>query len=176
MQRWRPFLCSLALSLGWMGHAQAAHVALEAPYGWASCYVMGDSIAVGTAQQLPQCWSDTKVGLNTQQARQRFINNPITSLTVISLGVNDRGTRLPTVDNLAFIRSRVRSPIVIWILPTDLTKREDILRVAGAYNDRTIDLNDPDLRRYVSQVDHIHPSGTGYAELATRAQAMAWHP
>jgi hypothetical protein len=175
----------MSLGLGMTGQAQAAtlngnvnvpHVPLEAPYGWSSCYVMGDSIALGTARQLPQCWSDAKVGLNSQQALTRFVNNPFTDLTVISMGVNDKGTDIPTRDNLIVLRERVRSPIVIWILPTDPGKKYTIEQVAYGFHDRTIDLNEPDLYQWISPLDHLHPTLTGYALVAMRAEALAWHP
>lgn len=138
-----------------------------------SCYVMGDSIAFGTATQLPQCQSDAKVGLNTKDALNRFIDVPYTQATVISLGVNDRGTSLPTDTNLEIIRARVHSPTVVWILPTDAGKKAVIERVAHAHNDLTIDLNSPDIIKHVSTVDHIHPDMTGYHLVATKAKALA---
>jgi len=142
--------------------------------GLLSCYVLGDSIAVGTAQQLPWCWSNTHIGLNTQQALRRFTQVPRADVTVISLGINDRGTRLPTEQNLAILRARLHSPRVIWILPPDAAKSAQILVVAGTYHDRVIDLNAPRFERYLSHVDHIHPNGTGYALVAHQARALAF--
>lgn len=168
------FLCLPVFFIFLPNMANAVHVPHLAPYGKASCYIMGDSLAVGIAQQLPQCWSNTKVGLNTKQAVQRFIQNPRTYLAIISLGVNDNGTRLPTLQNLTFIRRNVQSNKVIWILPNKASRRNDILLVASLFQDQVIDMTKPNLQKYVSSKDHIHPSGTGYAVMAIEAQDMAW--
>lgn len=126
----------------------------------ASCFVMGDSIAYGTAMSLPACQSNAKIGLNTQQALSRFAQIPAADTTVISLGVNDRNSSLPTIRNLEAIRSRVKSKRVVWILPTsyELEKRQDVAKVAAAHGDRTVNVD-----RLIG-ADHIHP--TSYQAVA----------
>jgi hypothetical protein len=137
-----------------------------------SCLVIGDSIALGTAQKLTQCWSSAKVGLNTEQALMRFETVPYMDVTVVSLGVNDKGTDLPTERNLYIIRSRIHSPVVVWILPTDVIKRESIEKIAYYFHDPMIDLNAPEFSNHISQKDHIHPDGIGYAMLAMDARIV----
>lgn len=169
-QWFRPLLLSTLLCAG-------ALVSPPTPaQGLLSCYVLGDSIAVGTAQKLPWCLSDAKVGLNTRQAVTRFAQVPRADVTIISLGINDRGTHLPTVKNLAQIRSKITSQRVIWILPADANKSADILQVARYYRDQTIDLNSPSFARYLSGADHLHPSGKGYALVANQTRYLAYAP
>jgi lysophospholipase L1-like esterase len=160
--------CFLSLSLVARAAQAQSHPALL------SCYVMGDSIAVGTAQKLPWCGSNAKVGLNTKQALTRYPQLPAVDVMVISLGINDRGSRLPTVQNLVQLRKRMVSPRVIWILPNDATKVAQIEQVANAFHDMWIDMNSPGFDRYLSHVDHLHPNGTGYAMVAHRARELAW--
>lgn len=171
----RTFTLSAMLTLtAGMAHAASPAAPSSPDQRRLSCYVLGDSIAVGTAQKLPWCWSDAKVGLNSKQALTRFTRIPPVDLTVISLGINDRGSRLPTVQNLAMIRSRIASPRVIWILPADAGKSAEIQMVAAHFQDRTIDLNSPGFFRYLSRADHIHPNGTGYALVAYRTRELAF--
>ncbi|MCA8457919.1 SGNH/GDSL hydrolase family protein [Burkholderia multivorans] len=129
----------------------------------ASCFVMGDSVAQGIAAQLPQCSSNTKVGLNTVQALTRF--SQVQAQTVIvSLGINDRdypGTRT----NLEAIRARIHADKVIWILPSGklsfgTQKKKDALYVAVKHGDemRNIDLT--------ISADGIHPTERGYRAIA----------
>lgn len=165
---WRSLL--LASVLGFMALGSPPANAA----GLLSCYVMGDSLAVGTAQKLPWCWSNAKVGLNTKRALTRFTKIPPADVTVISLGINDRGTRLPTVRNLTQIRQRVHSPRVIWVLPADVGKGAEIRQVAIRFNDRVIDLGSSRFRRYLSHVDHLHPSGAGYVLIANKARELAF--
>lgn len=161
-------VCGLGLGLGWATRPVAA----QTPPTLLSCYVIGDSLAVGTAQKLSGCGSNTKVGLNTKQALIRYPQLPATDVTIISLGINDRGSRLPTVRNLEELRQRIPSARVIWILPADATKSAEIHEVALAFHDQWINLNSPSFGRYLSRVDHLHPSGTGYALVAEQARAL----
>jgi lysophospholipase L1-like esterase len=169
MRRWLP-----CLTLALLGAVTARPVPAASAQGLLSCYVLGDSIAVGTAQKLPWCWSNTKVGLNTKQALTRFTQIPPADVTVISLGINDRGSRLPTVQNLATLRRRITSFRVIWILPADAGKSAEIQQVATQFQDRIIDLSSPAFLRYLSHVDHLHPNGTGYALIANKSRELAY--
>ena len=54
----------------------------------ADCLILGDSIAVGVAQNLPQCEMVAKVGLNTDQMLRRS-THWISDTVIISLGSND---------------------------------------------------------------------------------------
>jgi len=126
----------------------------------ASCFIMGDSIAYGISTQAPACQSNAKVGLNTKDALTRFSVVPAVDTTIISLGVNDRNSSLPTVHNLEAIRSRVKASKVVWILPTsyELVKRKQVAQVAAAHGDKTLNVD------ALIGADHIHP--TNYFEIA----------
>lgn len=132
----------------------------------APCFVMGDSVAQGIAAQLPQCSSNTKVGLNTVQALTRFNQIPAAQTVIVSLGINDRdypGTRT----NLEAIRARIYANKVIWILPSGklsfgTQKKKDALYVAVKHGDemRNIDLT--------ISADGIHPTERGYRAIANQ--------
>ncbi|HVI41222.1 MAG TPA: SGNH/GDSL hydrolase family protein [Anaerovoracaceae bacterium] len=131
----------------------------------ASCFVLGDSIAQGTAANLPACQSNTKVGLNTLDALTRFSTLPATPTTVISLGINDGGTPIPTRRNLEVIRARVKSSHVVWILPSHADKKAVVEAVATAHHDKTMDVD-----RLISS-DGIHPTWNGYKVIASQISA-----
>ncbi|WP_202756940.1 SGNH/GDSL hydrolase family protein [Burkholderia cenocepacia] len=129
----------------------------------APCFVMGDSVAQGIAAQLPQCSSNTKVGLNTVQALTRF--NQVEAQTVIvSLGINDRDYPR-TRANLEAVRARIRAAKVIWILPSGklpfgVAKKQDARYVATRHND---DMKNID---QTISTDGIHPTERGYRAIA----------
>lgn len=130
----------------------------------APCFVMGDSIAQGIAAQLPQCASDTKVGLNTVQALTRFHRIPEAQTVIVSLGINDReypGTR----GNLEALRARIHAQNVIWILPPailpfGIQKKKDALYVAMRNRDYMKNID------HTISADHIHPTNNGYKAIA----------
>ncbi len=131
-----------------------------------SCSVIGDSIAYGTAKHLSKCWVNAKIGLNTRQAIKRFLYVPYADVTVISLGINDKGKNIQTEKNLISLRKTLHSSLVVWILPPDLEKNYIVKKMAWQFKDAYIDLNAPFFKKYISQVDHIHPTGKGYLILA----------
>lgn len=86
-----------------------------------SCLVLGDSIAVGTAQALRQhgvvCRVEAAVGISTAGWRVRFAPWGVpANVVVISLGSNDRGAQYA---DLWQIRKRIKAKKVIWILPAN---------------------------------------------------------
>lgn len=124
-----------------------------------SCFVLGDSIAQGIASHLPQCRSDTKVGLNTKDALSRFSQVPAVTTAVISLGINDGA--ISTRSNLAAIRNRLSAPNVIWILPSHTDKKLIVQALARAHGDTAINVD-----KFIS-ADGIHPTGKGYKLIAS---------
>ena len=127
----------------------------------ASCYIMGDSIAQGIAQNLKVCSSATKVGLNTDSAAVYWLNNLGFSgkdVVVISLGVNDGNN--PTMENLVKIRQKIQSPYIIWILPSKKDKAMIVKQIARHYNDYVLDISS------VIGKDGIHPTIQGYHTIA----------
>lgn len=147
---------SVALLCGAIGATNIKAAVVEKQ---STCFVMGDSIAQGIALNLPQCQSNTKVGLNTTQAIKRFENIPHADLTIISLGINDsfNGTSI----NLGAIRGRISSSKVIWILPSHQDKKDAVELVAKVRGDKTINVD-----RHISK-DGIHPTWHGYKSIAT---------
>ena len=54
------------------------------------CLILGDSIAVGTANYRKECVSYSVGSINTWQWNKKFVNNDLKARTVIiSLGTND---------------------------------------------------------------------------------------
>jgi lysophospholipase L1-like esterase len=127
----------------------------------ASCYVLGDSIAVGTASRLPECGHDAQVGLNTRQAVSRFVVVPNVDLIVVSLGANDGWLHQETVSNLRVVRARLHAKKVVWILPVDGTDKTNVKTVAKEYGDDVLDVD-----KVVSR-DHVHPTPDGYTWISS---------
>lgn len=125
------------------------------------CLIIGDSIAVGTHLQRYECVSYSKGGLNSWQWNKEFLKNDLSAKTVIiSLGSNDhKGVR--TKAELQRIREKVGvTAKVFWILPAikpDI--QEIIVSMAKEYGDVVLPINK-------LQPDKIHPTTTGYREIA----------
>lgn len=132
---------------------------------FASCLIIGDSIALGVSTFLPQCSSNTKIGLNTREALKRF-GSSANTLTVISLGINDRNKNIQTIKNLILLRNRIKSSVVVWLIPPDLNQEYYIQNIADHFGDVTIDLNSSSFKKHISNKDHIHPDIHGYKMLA----------
>lgn len=133
----------------------------------ASCYVMGDSIAQGIAQNLKVCESATKVGLNTDNAAIYWLNNLGFSgkdVVIISLGVNDGNN--PTYENLNAIRSKIKAPYVLWILPSKKDKSAIVQHIAKKNTDYVIDISS------VIGKDGIHPTIKGYQAIAQQIRSF----
>jgi len=133
------------------------------------CLILGDSIAVGTANVRKECVSYSIGGYNTLQWNKKFADKDLTAGTVIiSLGTNDHAG-VHTFKELSAMRSRVTASRVYWILPPCNEKFckpnvndnvEIIARSRGDFIIKTARL----------QKDAIHPSWAGYKELAEKTQ------
>ena len=125
------------------------------------CLIIGDSIAVGTAQARPECIAYAKGGWNTWQWNKEFLKNDLSAKTVIiSLGSNDhKGVR--TKAELQRIREKVGVKArVFWILPAIKPDIQQIVNdMAKEYGDVVLPINK-------LQPDKIHPSWAGYKEIA----------
>jgi lysophospholipase L1-like esterase len=125
------------------------------------CLIIGDSIAVGTAQARPECIAYAKGGWNTWQWNKEFLKNDLSAKTVIiSLGSNDhKGVR--TKAELQRIREKVGVKArVFWILPAIKPDIQQIVNdMAKEYGDVVLPINK-------LQSDKIHPSWPGYKEIA----------
>ena len=136
------------------------------------CIVLGDSIAVGTHLQRYECVSYSKGGINTWQWNKTYSNVNLTAETVIiSLGSNDHKF-VKTEKELRMMRERVKAKRVFWILPAgNLAEsgvdieviRHTIKEIATQYGDSVLPIN------RVSP-DKIHPTGSGYRELADKTK------
>ncbi len=132
------------------------------------CLILGDSIAVGTHQQRPECIAFAKGGINSWQWNKQYGSNNLTADTVIiSLGSNDhKGVK--TYDELQRMRSKIKGSRVFWILPAGNLKAGGVAietiqhlvkEVAAQYGDTVLPITR-------LQPDGIHPSGAGYKQLA----------
>jgi len=125
------------------------------------CLILGDSIAVGTHQQRPECVAYAKGGWNTWQWNRDYLKNDLTAKTVIiSLGSNDHpGVR--TKAELQRIREKVGTGSrVFWILPAIKPDIQEIVKqMAKDYGDTVLPITK-------LQKDGVHPSWAGYKILA----------
>ena len=124
------------------------------------CLVLGDSIAVGLHQQIPQCESLSKGGWNTWQWNRDYLKHNLTAQTVIiSLGSNDH-KHVRTQEELEKLRIKIQAHRVFWILPAIKPDIQEIVKkVAAQYGDTVVPITR-------LQTDKIHPSWAGYKGLA----------
>ena len=137
------------------------------------CLIVGDSIAVGTANVRPDCVSYAKGGINSWQwVNQNISKTPLQAKTVIiSLGSNDhKGVR--TEKELETIRQLTNADRVYWILPHGNHPKsnvsiEDIQSIVKKVAAKNGDIVLPITR---VQKDNIHPSWAGYKDLAEKTK------
>lgn len=129
------------------------------------CLILGDSIAVGVANQRPECVSYSKGGINTWQWNKKYKENSLNAKTVIiSLGTNDH-QHIRTIWELQQMRARVDADRVFWILPpcNDKFCKPHVNRAVEIV---AKDNGDTIIKTNRLQTDAIHPSWAGYKELA----------
>ena len=129
------------------------------------CLIMGDSIAVGTAQVRQECVSYSKGGINSYQWLNANVGkSPYVAKTVIiSLGSNDH-KYVKTLSELRTIRELTKADRVYWILPAIKPDIQNIVRKVALENGDVV------LPITRLQTDGIHPSWTGYKELAEKTK------
>jgi hypothetical protein len=124
------------------------------------CLIVGDSIAVGTARERPECVSLSQGGINSHDWNKKNAGNNVAASTVIiSLGSNDhRGIR--TIWELQTLRDKVKADRVYWILPAIKPDVQKMVKtVAESYGDVVLPI--------VSlQKDGVHPDAKGYRAIA----------
>lgn len=131
------------------------------------CLILGDSIAVGTYQQRPECVAYAQGGINSWQWTNKNITRDLTAKTVIiSLGSNDH-SGVKTHKELLTIRELTKAERVYWILPAGNLKASgvDISKIQANINEIAKQYGDTVLPFQPSR-DGIHPTTQGYRELA----------
>jgi lysophospholipase L1-like esterase len=132
------------------------------------CLIVGDSIAVGTAQVRQECVLVGKSGINTRQFNKNYAGKIQPANTVIiSLGSNDH-SGIHTFRELMTTRQRVDSKHVFWILPAGNLKASgvDIKNIQDMVHIIAKNFGDTVLPITKLQPDGIHPSWAGYKQLA----------
>ena len=125
------------------------------------CLILGDSIAVGTAQARPECVSYSKGGINSYAWLNKNVGKSpyVAKHVIISLGSNDhKGVK--TESELRNIRELTKADRVYWILPAIKPNIQEIVRQVAAENGDVV------LPITRLQKDGVHPSWAGYKELA----------
>jgi len=131
-----------------------------------SCLVIGHSIAVGVGQYLPECRTEDRVGITSQQFAHELLSPQEADKVVISLGVND-GLSAYTIANLQRVRETVQGRAVYWLLPAQHDHARAAIRsVAALFGDRLIDCA-PEVGP-----DSLHPTGAGYRKLGAMIRAL----
>ena len=136
------------------------------------CLILGDSIAVGTANVRQECVSYSHGGWNTWQWNKKYIDKDHSNLqaktVIISLGTNDH-SGVNTFKELMKMRQNVDAARVFWIMPPCNDKfckphvNEVVEIIARNFGDNIIST-----KRV--QTDSIHPSWAGYKELAEKTK------
>ena len=129
------------------------------------CLIVGDSIAVGTAQVRTECVSYSKGGINSKQWLDKNVQHtPLQAKTVIiSLGSNDHNY-VKTESELRTIRELTKADRVYWILPAIKPDIQEIVKKVAAENGDVV------LPITRLQKDGVHPSTAGYKELADKTK------
>ena len=128
------------------------------------CLILGDSIAVGIAQQRPECVSYVKTGITSYAWNNANITKRLVAKTVvISLGAND-SQKINTRSELESLRELIKTELVFWILPTNKPNLHPFIReLAADYGDVVLPIAN------ISS-DGVHPSAKGYKLLANQTR------
>jgi lysophospholipase L1-like esterase len=133
------------------------------------CMIIGDSIAVGTAQVRQECTSLSTSGLNSKQWNKKYKDQNLQAPSVIiSLGTNDhRGVN--TFKELMNLRTRVDARHVYWIMPpcNDQFCKADVNDIVEII---ARNFGDTMITTKRVQKDAVHPSWAGYKELANQTR------
>lgn len=122
-----------------------------------SCLIIGDSIAVGVAQQFPACYVRAHVGWPS--GRIARVPGGSFSWAVISAGSNDPANRA-LKSNLEAIRAHV-SARVVWVAPVNGLAALTMSAVAAERGDSVVSFS--------PGADRLHPRS--YRALAASIRA-----
>jgi len=128
------------------------------------CLIIGDSIAVGTAQHRPECAVIAKVGITSRSWVDKHITKDLQADTVvISLGSND-SKNMATLKELFTVREVVRAKQVIWIVPAVKPEKQEAVEiVADKFEDKIVRITE-------LAKDGVHPTANGYKVLANKTK------
>jgi lysophospholipase L1-like esterase len=128
------------------------------------CLILGDSIAVGTAQFRPDCAVYAKGGINSHNWLNKNIDKKLTAKSVIiSLGSNDH-QGVKTFHELMSIRQLTDAGRVYWILPANKPDVAEIVEIiAKNFGDTILPITK-------LSKDGVHPTTVGYKELAEKSR------
>ena len=131
------------------------------------CLILGDSIAVGTANVRQECVSYSHGGWNSWQWNKKYLDRDRKDLSantvIISLGTNDH-SGVNTFKELLRMRQNVQAGHVYWIMPPIKPEVQSIVSIiANNFGDTVIKTDR-------LQKDQIHPSWAGYKELAEKTR------
>lgn len=128
------------------------------------CLIIGDSIAVGTAQHRPECAVIARVGITSKAWVDKHITKDLRADTVvISLGSND-SKNMATLKELFTVREVVRAKQVVWIVPAIKPEKQEAVEiVADKFEDKIIRITE-------LAKDGVHPTANGYKVLANKTK------
>ena len=128
------------------------------------CLIIGDSIAVGTQMFRQECPLVGKGGINTWQFNKDYARKIVPAETVIiSLGSNDHDG-INSFKELLALRERVGAKRVFWIMPAVKPHIQDMINIiAKNFGDTVLPITR-------LQQDKIHPSWSGYKEIASQTK------
>ena len=124
------------------------------------CLIVGDSIAVGTAQQRPECVSLSQGGINSRDWNKKNAGNSVAASTVIiSLGSNDTKD-IRTIWELQTLRDKVKADHVYWVMPAIKPHVQKMVQVvADSYGDTVLPI-------ISLQKDGVHTDTKGYRAIS----------
>lgn len=124
------------------------------------CAIIGDSIAQGVAQYRPECLGIARYGWTSAQWNRRWGSMELNAHNVIiSLGSNDSPAVKSELE-LRAIRANAHSDRVFWILPANNVSMQRLIRQIA------LDWGDTVLPITQLSADRVHPTATGYQQLA----------
>ena len=128
------------------------------------CLIIGDSIAVGTAQHRPECAVIARVGITSKSWVNKNITKELSAETVvISLGSND-SANMATLKELFSIRQVVKAKKVVWIVPAIKPEKQEAVEiVADKFEDKIVRITE-------LSKDGVHPTANGYKILANKTK------
>ncbi len=133
------------------------------------CLIFGDNIAVGLHQVKKECVMYAEVGINSRNFNNKYVSNKKhdygSEVAIISLGSNDY-RNINTYEELVYLRERVKSQRVYWILPNESkyeSQSADVRKVAENFNDFIIAPKSYEL-------DGFHPTSESYKEISKEVE------